>query len=167
MDGRRSRRLELRRRCHVDANHDTAVVWRDQLCVIGGGGFARPLRDVWCSNDGNAWTMLTQNAAWSPRVYPGVAVFDDKLWVFGGSAPDRTGDASWLNDVWSSSDGATWSRETTAAPWSPRAAQYSVVFRDRLWIYGGKGIEANGRGGFADDVWAMTAPSSSRNAIQQ
>ena len=131
-----------------------AVVWRDRLCIIGGGSFSKPRMDVWCSADGRQWSELTPRAEWSPRVYPGVAVFDDRLWVFGGSATGVDGDAAWLNDVWVSADGARWIREPNA-PWSPRAPIYSTTFRGRLWVFGGKGIEANGKGGFADDVWTM------------
>jgi N-acetylneuraminic acid mutarotase len=131
------------------------VVWHNRLCVVGGGDFSRPLRDVWCSTDGRAWTMVASQAPWTPRIGAGVTVWDDKLWVFGGSAVDRAGDASWLNDVWSSSDGSHWELQTARAPWTPRAAEYQVVFRDRVWIFGGKGIEAGNRGGFADDVWSL------------
>jgi hypothetical protein len=41
-----------------------------------------------------------------------------------------------LNDIWSSSDGVTWSR-IGAASWTPRGNQALVVYRDRLWLFGG------------------------------
>jgi len=131
------------------------VVWRAQLCLIGGGESARPLLDVWCSRDGARWSEVIGRAPWSPRVFPGIAVFDGKLWVFGGSDTRASGDASWLNDVWATGDGTRWKQESAHAPWSARAPEYSVVFAGKLWIYGGKGIEARGRGGFADDVWTL------------
>ena len=131
-----------------------AVVWRDRLCILGGSTGDRELTDVWCSRDGTAWTKLADRA-WSPRMFPGVQVFDGRLWVFGGSWEGVGDDSAWLNDVRVSDDGATWTEQTAHAPWSRRAAEYSVVFRDRLWIFGGKGIESTGRGGFADDVWSL------------
>jgi hypothetical protein len=132
------------------------VVWRDQLCVLGGSSGDRVLTDVWCSRDGRAWSKLAEGG-WSARLFPGVLVFDDRLWVFGGSAAGASGNATWLNDVRVSDDGAQWTEQSRHAPWSPRSPEYSVVFEDRLWIFGGKGIEANGRGGFATDVWALRA----------
>ena len=110
-----------------------------------------PRSDVWCTGDGRNWSELTPQAAWPQRIYAGVAVFDDRLWIFGGSATSVAGDAAWLNDVWASSDGEHRTREQEA-PWSARAPIYSTVFRNRFWLFGGKGIEASGRGGFADDV---------------
>ena len=88
-------------------------------------------------------------------MFPGVQVFDGRLWVFGGSSEGVGDDSAWLNDVRVSDDGATWTEQTAHAPWSRRAPEYSVVFGDRLWIFGGKGIESTGRGGFADDVWSL------------
>jgi len=139
-----------------------ALVWRDRLCVIGGGDFSRPLRDFWCSADGVSWSAVTLQAEWPSRIFPGIAVLGGRLWIFGGSAPGKTGDASWLNDVWVSSDGIRWSETRFQELWSPRAAEYSTVWRDRIWVFGGKGIEASGRGGFADDVWTfcVCAPSA-------
>lgn len=132
------------------------VVWRDRLCIVGGTDGSRVMTDVWCSPDGRAWSRLT-SAGWTPRIYPGVLVFRDRLWVFGGSADRVSGDSTWLNDVRVSDDGSRWLEHSRHAPWSRRAAQYAVVFGDRIWIFGGKGIEATGRGGFADDVWTLGA----------
>jgi hypothetical protein len=66
------------------------------------------------------------------------------VWVYGGA--DR-------NDVWSSEDGAHWRLADAQAPWSTRATLNSVVFKGRLWIYGGKTGRPEGH---ADDVWAMS-----------
>jgi hypothetical protein len=136
-------------------NHAT-IAWRNRLCVIGGSNEGTVFADIWCSPDGREWTRIDANA-WPPRVRPGVVVFDDRLWLLGGSAANVEGDAAWLNDIWTSTDGVRWTKEPQPAPWSRRAPEYSVVYRDKLWIFGGKGIEATGRGGFADDVWAFAA----------
>ena len=53
--------------------------------------------------------------------------------------------------------GADWTLATAHAPWTPRAAEHCVVFRGKLWLFGGKGIEEDGRGGYASDVWCMAA----------
>lgn len=154
-DGLTWRQVSLRAPWTPRGGH-AVVVWRQRLCVVGGGLGSQGMNDVWCSTDGLAWSRLTARADWTPRAFAGVAVVDDRLWVFGGSATGSIGDASWLNDVWVSRDGTRWERQTDHAPWSPRAPEYSTVFLDRLWIFGGKGLEANGRGGFADDVWTLT-----------
>jgi hypothetical protein len=131
---------------------NATIVWKNQLCILGRGPVSRPAAEIWCSPNGQSWTQLAANPGWEPRRGPGLAVFNERILLFGGSSDARVGDDCWLNDVWSSSDGKTWTREPDA-PWSRRSAQYSAVFKNRLWIFGGKGIEAGGRGGFADDVW--------------
>jgi hypothetical protein len=99
-------------------------------------------------NDGCAAGALTRSGVLkdgqpAPSVV-NVAAFRGRLWLFGGA--DH-------GDVWSSADGRDWTREPDL-PGIPRAANYSVVFRDALWVFGGK---TGGRGGtgFSDEVWAL------------
>ena len=55
-----------------------------------------------------------------------VAVFDDKLWIFGGcfcraTTPEEIGTDGNMNDVWFSSNGSDW-QELLGTPWSLRHA---------------------------------------------
>jgi len=52
------------------------------------------------------------------------------------------------NDVWCSTDGATWTAATTAAPWGGREFAELVSFNGRLWILGGFW------GGVYADIWS-------------
>ncbi len=113
----------------------TVVVYHDQLWLFGGTDHVAPdfsmdglLHDVWVSKDGVAWTQVTDRAAWSPRAYPGVIVFDDQLYVVGGQ-----GQA----DVWRTSNGTEWTRQTAQAPWGARYGYAQVVFDGKLWVLGG------------------------------
>jgi hypothetical protein len=75
-----------------------------------------------------------------------VLVYHDRLWLLGGAdhvASDRSTD-SFLNDVWVSTDGDTWTQVTPAAPWTPRDKAGVVVFQDRLYLLGGQDMA---------DVW--------------
>ncbi|MGH7713515.1 MAG: hypothetical protein ACREOG_19665 [Gemmatimonadaceae bacterium] len=125
------------------------VVLRDSLWVIGGGPWDQATADVWVSGDGREWQLALRSAPWGKRMFPGVAVFDGRLWVLGGVEPNGPR----LQDVWSSTDGRTWTRST--APWTPRAAEHVVVFRSALWLYGGKGKEEDMSSGYAGDIWRM------------
>ena len=69
------------------------------------------------------------------------------LGVFGGVGSEKA-----TNEVWVSSDGVAWKQEERA-PWFPRAAHYTTVFKGRLWIYGGKTGTTYEQ---ADDVWFMS-----------
>ena len=70
-----------------------------------------------------AWEQATASAAWSLRIQSTSVVFNNKMWVMGGQA-----NPSYLNDVYSSSDGSTWIRQTSSATWSARNGHTSVVF---------------------------------------
>lgn len=103
--------------------------------------------DVWSSADGDRWRQETANAPWSPRAYHQAVAFHDKIYVIGGGNYTPTYQAK--NDVWSSSDGATWIREIESAPWEPRLWFSAVVYRDRIWVLGGWSKEKDNFG----DVW--------------
>ena len=73
------------------------------------------------------------------------------MWIYGGlDYQART----FLNDIWSSADGVTWSKIGNAA-WSPRGSHTVVVYRNRLWLIGGANHIADDRStdGFLNDVW--------------
>jgi hypothetical protein len=132
-----------------------ATTFNDQLWVIGGhiqkgyfwgcsGNSTCDKNDVWSSPDGHNWTLVTDNAGFSPRPGPGVAVFHDRLWVIGGGTFGNM-----KNDVWSSSDGITWILETDNAGFSPRGDMGVAVFDNRLWVIAG-GEYPN----LKNDVWS-------------
>jgi hypothetical protein len=126
--------------------------FKDKLWVIGGmnldgSDFAngRFTNALWSSSDGVTW-QSAGNAAWPARKSTAVAVYHDALWIFGGATSvnaDGSNDTV-LNDVWSSTDGLTWTEATPSAPWSPRADAGVEVWNDELYMVGGAGH---------NDVW--------------
>lgn len=107
--------------------------------------------DVWSSEDGKEWKLETADAGWSPRAYHQAAVLNDKIYVFGGGNYVPKYYAK--NDVWSSSDGVKWTKETDAAQWSPRCWFSSAVYRDRMWVVGGWSNEPGQGSKNWGDVW--------------
>lgn len=93
------------------------------------------LNDVWSSADGVRWEPATRNAPWAPRAFHAALAFDNKLWVMGGGNYLPTYEGH--NDVWSSPDGAHWTRVTEKAPWPPRIWFSAVVYKNRMWVLGG------------------------------
>ena len=101
--------------------------------------------DVWRSDDGVAWTAMTDSAPWEPRAGLSAAVLGDHIYVLGGSQNDDSsiigagGPARlYFNDVWRSADGATWELMTESAPWEPRAGGAVVAVGDYLYLLGGE-----------------------------
>lgn len=132
------------------------IAWQDKLWVLGGrytvlSGAWYALADVWSSPDGSAWTEVTPGAAWGARSGFGTAVFQDKLWVLGGSLIVDGLDST-LNDVWCSEDGRHWTQVTAAASWTSRAGHGIVVYGGRIWVMGGyQGTESTGAN--LNDTW--------------
>lgn len=117
------------------------VEFKGRMWLLGGTenyyfGDSNSLKnDVWSTADGRTWTLVTQDAGWSPRAYHQAVVLNDRMYVFGGG--NYVPEYQATNDVWSSADGVHWEQVTEAAPWHPRLWFSSVVHRDRMWILGG------------------------------
>ncbi len=106
---------------------------------------SRFFNDVWSSTDGIEWEQLTASAPWSARAGLSAEVYDDHIYVMGGSQNDDSSiigaggpQREYFNDVWRSSDGVEWELMTDAAPWEPRAGGVVVTREDGLYLLGGE-----------------------------
>jgi dihydrofolate reductase len=140
-------------------NSHTSVVFDNKMWVIGGfdgSGGTSSKNDVWSSTNGITWTEVRANGAasgFSARYSHTSVVFDDgagkKMWVIAGR------DSRSLNDIWHSTNGATWTKATNSEKFSDRYSHTSVVFNDgdstKMWVIGGYS------GKFSkNDVWNST-----------
>lgn len=89
------------------------------------------------TRDGQKWETLSEKSNLPDRIFHGVVVFKNKLWLMGGYDGKR-----YYNDVWNSADGIRWSRVAEKTGWSERTAQV-IVFKDRLWLIGGGVIDGD------------------------
>ncbi|APQ16011.1 kelch-like protein [Maribacter hydrothermalis] len=86
---------------------------------------------------------VTTNAAFLERTDHTSIVFNDKIWIIGGYDG-----FSYLNDIWQSSDGETWTQVTDEAPFHKRSGHIAVVFDNKIWVIGGyNGVD------FLRDIW--------------
>ncbi len=128
----------------------TSVVFNNKMWVIGGladngtGGFD-DASDVWYSTDGISWIQeaASPDSIFSGRVAHASIVFDNKIWVIGGSASSGL-----LNDAWYSTDGISWIEATNSAAFDKRLGHRLFVFKNKMWLVGG-----NDNSGFKNDVW--------------
>ena len=134
-------------------NGHQAVVHQERLHVLGGLDDNGTRNDVW-SQVNNSW-MPAGNADWSARYYHQAVSHNERLYVLGGAtSPD---DDEFLNDVWWSADGTSWSQETATAGWSARREHQAVSHQGRLYVLGG--IASNGT---RNDVWSSVDGKSWR-----
>lgn len=133
------------------AYHQAAVL-DGKIYVFGGGNYVpdyQALHDVWCSEDGVHWTLLTDAAPWSPRLWFSTAVYRDHLWVLGGWSNNPS--KNW-GDVWFSKDGKDWQQLVAPESWKARHEHSSFVFQDKLWVAGGHAQP------LSSEVWSLQLP---------
>jgi len=100
--------------------------------------------DVWRSEDGVSWEMMTQHTGWGERAGLSAVVFNNEIYVMGGSVNDDSsitpnGPARiYYNDVWKSVNGVNWELVLEHAPWAPRAGGVAVVKDGYLYMIGGE-----------------------------
>jgi hypothetical protein len=126
------------------------------MWVVGGdSNLYHYQNDVWSSDDGINWTQVASDVPWRDRVTHHVLSFDGRLWVLGGQQItdfDPNGGKAVYDDVWSSEDGATWTRVLEHAPWSPRGQILgAVVLGGKMWVIGGGTYNEPRK--YYNDVW--------------
>jgi len=98
--------------------------------------------DVWRSEDGSSWTLVAPDAPASATRWDrcagvgGVVEFRGEMWLVGcgcDTSGSNCGPGDLRAEVWSSADGATWTRHA-APPWAGKTWHDVAVWDDKLWI---------------------------------
>lgn len=124
----------------------TVTLFKDNLYLIGGkDNTDTPYGDIWRSNDGSNWTNVHAIAPFGNIPAHATLVFNDKMYVVAGNSTSAN------TEVWSTTNGTDWIRETANA-FPGRAGQKGIVFNDAIYIIGGEDIAANK----LNEVWRST-----------
>ena len=119
------------------------VVFNNQLFLMD--------NDIWTSADGLTWELLTKEIVKGEQLFGYTPiVFDNKIWLLGCN---RNG--NFTSQVLVSEDGKNWQGQT--APWSPRGGIAATVFKDGLYITGGKygGLPNQPDFRYSNDLWVL------------
>lgn len=135
---------------------DTGVYFHtSQFSVFNGkiwriGNFSDT--NIYSSVNGVDWTLESENAPFGQRLYHTTTVWDNKVWLFGGS-DYATNQFTELSDAWYSEDGITWNLAANDAGYTPVASATSLTFNDKIWILGG----GTGYQGYVvyNQVWSL------------
>jgi hypothetical protein len=148
--------------------HHASAVFDGKLWVVGGRGYQglfsdNYLEDVWCSEDGLIWEQVLEDAPWHGRAGHALAVANGKMYLIGGYAVDQTAENTndtnhYMNDVWETEDGITWTEVTPSAPFGDRAYHGVAVIEgsgedsDTIYVIAGRnrGID------YHQDIWKST-----------
>jgi len=124
-------------------NHSQVVVFKGKLFLLNS--------DVWTSTNGLDWTLLAPEILKGEQVFGYTpVVYDNKIWLVGCNRNGR-----FYSQVLVSSDGKNWAGQT--APWTPRGAMASTVFKGKIYITGGKygGMPNHPDFRYSNDVWTL------------
>jgi leucine-zipper-like transcriptional regulator 1 len=92
---------------------------------------------------GQDWELITDDPGWEGREGHAAVVFDDKMWILGGSYQIDDTNYFNFNDVWSSEDGVNWTEvranDTNSdnwgvTIWNPGEGHSALAFNDKLWV---------------------------------
>lgn len=141
----------------ADRSNFGVYVYNNRLYVVGGNDAGAGFNNSYYTSDGLAWTLATAAAFATARFSFGYAVYDNKLWAVGGIAVGPV----YKTEVYSSTDGATWTLVTAAPGFTGRGLCACVTFQtpssvssiraQSLWLIGG-----DTGGGKVSDVYYAT-----------
>jgi hypothetical protein len=108
--------------------------------------------DLWGTRDGETFRVLADSIPyWNRpieiprnREFASSVVFRDSLWLIAGDPLQAK--------VWVSADGVNWIRAAQGTTFPPRAETNSLVFKNRIWIFGGRTVGGNPSS--FHDVWS-------------
>jgi hypothetical protein len=93
------------------------------------------MSDIWNSDDGINWTLVTDKAPWKNRRSASAITFKDKMWVMGGWDQYNY---KYTNDIWVTEDGVNWRVATSTTPrWEGREGQIVRELNGKLYYMGG------------------------------
>lgn len=92
-----------------------------------------------------SWEPVGTSDSLPQVVFYAAVSFLGDMWILGGYDG-----AAAKASIWRSSDGLAWRQVTEQAPWSPRQGAGAIVFRDRLFLFGGGELD----GPQFSDVWS-------------
>jgi hypothetical protein len=110
--------------------------------------------DVWSSSDGLNWQKETDEIVKGENIFGYKAVvYDNKIWLIGCNR-----DGKFQSQVFVSDDGRNW--QPQEAPWTPRGAVAAAVYKNKIYMTGGKygGFPKGGKTTefvYSNDVWAL------------
>jgi len=131
------------------ADH-AAVVFNNKIYVVGGSDGTMK-NDVWSSSDGINWTEETiSGSLFSARQAHSLTVFNGQMYLIAGADLDGQQLLRQRNDIWTSSDGITWTEvSVTGNQFLERWIHGAIVHKNLLWVIGG---DDNTSARF-NDVW--------------
>jgi len=94
--------------------------------------------EIFRTTDLKRWTVLSANSNLPKRFFYHPFVFQNKIWIIGGSDGNNQ-----YADAWNSSDGVNWKKVADNLPFGKRAGSQFVMFKNKIYMLN-------------SDVWSST-----------
>jgi hypothetical protein len=94
--------------------------------------------EIYQTTDMKNWKMLSQKSNLPKRFFYHPFVFNNKIWIIGGS--DANGSFA---DIWNSDDGVNWVKRADNMPFGKRDNSQFVIFNNKIYLIN-------------NDVWSST-----------
>ncbi len=144
-----------------DRKEPIVLVFDDRLWFIGGtteqdGKLIAYHNDVWTSDDGIAWSLVTPEAGWSKRRWANGVVHEGRMYVINGANhelwPEEFGNVA---DLWYSDNGKEWHPvDFLRIPWAPRHASFVMPTPDGAFLLS-SGYGHGGERRIYNDIWKV------------
>jgi len=118
------------------------AVYRGKMWILGGDCNQKHYQpDVWNSENGRDWKLVSQRTPWGDRALHYTVVHDDKIWVMGGQTMPAfaPSEEKFYRDIWTTTDGENWTEVKPKEPFWPARGMIggAAVHQGRIWILGG------------------------------
>ena len=136
---------------HFSARYGHQVVsFNNAYWLIGGSDDNSGVysSEIWKSNDGYFWDLVTDSAPFGGRAFHQVVEFNSELYLIGGDA----GSSGRLGDVWKSSNGQDWTLVTSDGGYGARYYHQVAVHGGELILVGGRNTSNQS----TRDVWSSS-----------
>ncbi|HVT86684.1 MAG TPA: hypothetical protein VHD35_15880 [Chitinophagaceae bacterium] len=106
--------------------------------------------DVWQSTDALNWHKVTDAIIEHNQVSGNAVVYDNKIWLLGCNRNEQ-----FTSQVLYSSDGKNW--QAQHAPWLPRGGVAATVYKNKIYMTGGKygGTPNHPAFRYDNDLWTL------------
>ncbi|WP_026755626.1 kelch repeat-containing protein [Sediminibacter sp. Hel_I_10] len=129
-----------------------AVVFNNELYVLGGFHTSTKFNEIWKSSDGISWSQVATNTVFSPRNSHTATVYEGKVFVAGGinNAP--------IGELWYSEDMVNWFEYTPLTSTIGLYDHAALNYAGEIYLWGG-------REGSLGGSWPLTGKIRSINQI--
>jgi|GEM_PF-1664732 hypothetical protein len=123
-----------------------ALNFSGKLWVLGGSlDNGKPSNDVWNSENGVDWKIVTPTAGFCPRKNFESFVYKDRMWVIGGINVSGTPES----DIWWSVNGYYWVSTTAKTGFGGRSGAAVAQYQGKVWVIAGQSNDKLER-----DIWS-------------